>query len=156
MAEPSPAPETAARPITGLFAKSFRDISAGRVRLPSMPDVAIRLRAAMQEPDVSVADAALIVQADPSTAGYLIAVSNSPIYRGMNPITSVEQGVTRLGLTTTRNLVTAHSMRAMFTTRSKSLAKALRDVWVRSARTAAFAVATLSSVIIGLTLLGVL
>lgn len=128
-----------ARPISGLFSRAYRDLLAGRIRLPSMPDVAVRLRAAMQKQDVRIADAARIIQADASTAGYLIAVANSPIYRGVNPVTSVEKGMMRLGLKTTRNLVTAHSMRAMFSTSSRLLASALRETWVRSARTAAFA-----------------
>lgn len=139
MAESQLAFESDAKPISGLFSKAYRDIVAGRIRLPSMPDVAVRLRAAMQKPDVSQRDVARVVQADPSTAGYLIAVANSPIYRGVNPVTSVDQGIMRLGLTTTRNLVTAHAMRAMFSTKSPSLARTLRHTWVQSARTAAFA-----------------
>ena len=139
MAQSPVAAERDPKPISGLFARAYRDIVAGRTRLPSMPDVAVRLRAAMQKENVTLRDAARVVQADPSTAGYLIAVANSPIYRGVNPITSVEQGVMRLGLATTRNLVTAHAMRAMFQTSSATLARALRGTWVRSARTAAFA-----------------
>ncbi|MEM6640058.1 MAG: HDOD domain-containing protein [Pseudomonadota bacterium] len=126
------------KPVHGVFARALRDIRSGRKRLPSMPDVAMRLRAAMQEDDVSIQRVARVIQADASTAGYLIAVANSPIYRGVQPASSVEQGVTRLGLATTRNLVTAHAMRSMFQTSSRSLAVALRQTWVRSARTAAF------------------
>ncbi|MFK8016698.1 MAG: HDOD domain-containing protein [Gammaproteobacteria bacterium] len=126
------------RPLSGLFASAYRDIMTSKKRLPSMPDVAIRLRAAMQDENHSVRTVARVVQADASTAAYLIHVANSPIYRGVSHVEDVEMGISRLGLRTTRNLVTAHAMRSMFQTKSKALAKIMHHTWKQSARTAAF------------------
>ncbi len=127
------------KPISGLFARAYRDIMTDRARLPSMPDVAIRLRAAMQRDDHSPATVARVVQADASTSAYLIRVANSPIYRGVKAVDDIETGIKRLGMRTTRNLVTAHSMRAMFSTRSAGLGQLMQNTWRQSARTAAFA-----------------
>lgn len=127
------------KPISGLFSRAYRDIMTDRARLPSMPDVAIRLRAAMQRDDHSPAIVARVVQADASTSAYLIRVANSPVYRGVKTVDDVETGIKRLGMRTTRNLVTAHAMRAMFSTRSEGLGKLMHDTWRLSARTAAFA-----------------
>ncbi|MFK7885292.1 MAG: HDOD domain-containing protein [Gammaproteobacteria bacterium] len=104
-----------------------------------MPDVALRIRAAMQQENTTVADVARVIAADPSTAAYLVGVANSPIYRGVVPVTNVDKCVMRLGLETTRNLVTAYALRAMFSTRSGALARMMSDIWRQSARTAAFA-----------------
>lgn len=127
------------KPVSGLFAQAYRDILANRTRLPTMPDVAVRLRAAMQQANHNVRTVARVVQADTSTTAYLIRIANSPIYRGISPVKDVESGIARLGMKTTRNLVTAHALRAMFQTRSVVLGKLLRSTWRGSARTAAFA-----------------
>ncbi|MEM7280310.1 MAG: HDOD domain-containing protein [Pseudomonadota bacterium] len=127
----------ATTPISGLFARVYREILADRTQLPSMPDVAIRIRAAMQQPNYTVDTVARVVKADPGTSAYLLAVANSPMYAPVNPIQRVEHAISRLGAETTRNLVTAHALRAMFTTRSEVLAKVMRVTWARSAKLAA-------------------
>jgi HD-like signal output (HDOD) protein len=127
------------KPLRGLFTLAYRDIVAGKVALPSMPDVALRIRAAMQKEQASIADVGRVVSADASTAAYLLGVANSPIYRGVTRITDVDKCIMRLGLVTTRNLVTAYALRAMFSTRSGTLARLMSEIWRQSARTAAFA-----------------
>lgn len=104
-----------------------------------MPNVAMRVRKAMNDENHSVRTVARVIQADASTTAYLIHVANSPIYRGASPVESVETGISRLGLATTRNLVTSHAMRSMFQTRSKLLSNIMVHVWKQSARTAAYA-----------------
>ena len=128
---------TAPTPVSGLFAQVYREILADNAQLPSMPDVAIRIRAAMQQPNYTVDTVARVVQADPGTSAYLLSVANSPMYAPVNPIQRVDHAISRLGAETTRNLVTVHALRAMFTTRSEVLAKIMRMTWVRSAKLAA-------------------
>ncbi len=104
-----------------------------------MPNVALRVREAMNDENHDIRTIARVIQADASTAAYLIHVANSPIYRGVSPVESVEKGIGRLGLKTTRNMVTSHAMRSMFRTRSKLLSGIMMHVWKQSARTAAYA-----------------
>ena len=131
------APSVESAPISGLFARIYRDILNNRSRLPSMPDVAVRLRAAMQQENYSAATVARVIQADPGTAAYLVRVANSPVYRGVSTVRDLDQAVSRLGLKTTRNLVTAYALRAMFRTRSAVLGAVMRETWQRSAKLAA-------------------
>jgi HD-like signal output (HDOD) protein len=126
-------------PISGLFARAYKDILQDRARLPSLPDVAIRLRAAMQNDRYDVRSVARVVQADPGTAAYVVRIANSPIYRGRVATDNVENAISRLGMRTTRNLVTAHALRAMFQTRSAVLATVMRSTWQRSAKVGALA-----------------
>ena len=67
-------------PISGMFSQIFRDVLADRANLPSMPDVALRIRAAMQRPNNSAATVARVVQSDPGTSAYLIRIANSALY----------------------------------------------------------------------------
>lgn len=125
--------------VSGFFAKIYREIIADKAGLPSMPDLALRIRAAMQRPSNSAATVSRIVQADPGTAAYLIRVANSALYGGVARIQNVEHAVSRLGMETTRNLVTAHALRSMFRTRSPVLARVMKETWRKSAKVAALA-----------------
>ena len=135
----SDAVSAAHKPVSGLFAHIYREILADRASLPSMPDVALRIRAAMQRPNYSAETVARVVKADPGTSAYLLRVANSAMYGGVVSIQDVEHAVARLGMDTTRNLVTAHALRAMFQTRSPILDRLMRETWQQSARLAALA-----------------
>lgn len=126
-------------PVSGLLARIYCDILADQARLPSMPDVALRIRAAMKQPNSSAATVARAVKADPGTSAYIIRISNSALYGGVALIQDVENAVARLGMDTTRNLVTAYALRAMFKTRSDVLSELMQNTWRKSARLAALA-----------------
>ncbi len=128
---------TEASPVRGMFARVYRDILTNRAQLPTMPHVALRLRAAMQKKNFSVDSVARAIEADPGTSAYLIRIANSALYRGVVPIQNVNTAVSRFGMQATRNLVTAYALRAMFTTRSRALARIMQDTWRTSARVAA-------------------
>lgn len=128
-----------ARPVSGLFARVYSDIRADRAQLPSMPDLALRLRAAMAEPNCSAASIARVVKLDQGVAAFLLRISNSPLYGGVSRIQTIEKAISRLGMVATRQLVMAHALRAMFTTRSPALESIMRDTWRRSAHIAAVA-----------------
>ena len=102
-----------------------------------MPEVALRIRAAMQQPNYNASTIARLLTADPGTCAYLMRIANSSIYGGVVPITDVENAVGRLGIGATRNLVTSYALRAMFQTRNRVLAKLMKQTWARSARLAA-------------------
>ena len=126
-------------PVSGLFANVYREIMADRASLPSMPDVALRIRAAMQKPSYSAATVARAIAADAGSSAYLVRIANSALYGGVTPIQDIEAAVARLGMATTRNLVTAHALKAMFQTPSRNLQALMRETWRHSARIAALA-----------------
>ncbi len=123
----------------GLLAGIVRDILSNRVKLPSMPDVALRIRASMQQPDYSADTVARAIKADAGTSAYLIRVANSAFYGGRAPIETLERAVVRLGMDATRSLVTSHALRSMFQTRNRTLSKIMQESWRSSARRAALA-----------------
>ncbi|MFA7387939.1 MAG: HDOD domain-containing protein, partial [Thiohalobacteraceae bacterium] len=58
------------------------DAKAGRLRLPSLPDLTQRVRVVVNDPRRSAAEVARVVQFDPALAARLIQIANSPLYRG--------------------------------------------------------------------------
>lgn len=101
------------------------------LHVPSLPDVALRLRSALQK-DIGIADAVKIINLDPVIASKLIQVANSPLYRTTNPISISHDAINRLGLKTTQNLVTSISLHNLFRSNNKLLNKRVQQLWKQS------------------------
>lgn len=105
--------------------------------LPSLPDVAIRIRSAANDEDVSVEDVARIIQADASTAAYCISVANSAAHAGSAQVDNVLDAVVRMGIQATRDIVVAYTLRSLFTGKDRVSQKLMREAWKHSCRIAA-------------------
>ncbi len=101
------------------------------LNIPSLPDVAIKLRNAMQN-DTGVADAVKIIQHDPVFSAKLIGLANCPLYLGVSPVKSCFEAVNRIGLNATRNLVIGLSINRIFKTNSPLIKKYLDSIWKES------------------------
>lgn len=107
------------------FAAAYRE---NKLRLPSLPDVAFKLKEAMQR-DIGIADAAEIIHLDPPIVTKLIQVANSPLYGSVKPINNCQEAVARLGLNATRNLVMGISLKQLFACKDPTLMKAMQQLW---------------------------
>ena len=130
-------PGGTAGPVSGVYVKIYGEIMADKTLLPTMPEVAVRMRAAMNDPKYDIGAIARIVQADAGVSAYLVRMANSALFRGNTPSKDVPAAVMRLGMNLTRNVVIAHTLRSMFRIRSEALAGVMQDMWTRSARLAA-------------------
>lgn len=109
--------------------------NAGKIEIPPLPDVAIKLGTAVNQ-DIGIADAVDIVSLDPVIAAKLIKTVNSPLYRTMTPAASCHDAVNRLGLKTTRMLVTSLSMKNLFTGKNNTVRKKFFLAWQQSIKIA--------------------
>lgn len=110
------------------FAQAYR---SNNLRLPSLPDVAFKLRQAMQH-DIGIDQAVEIIHIDPPIVAKLIQVANSPLYGSSSPITNCHDAVNRIGLDATRNLVMSISLKQLFQCKDKELMKSMQAVWRNS------------------------
>lgn len=124
----------------GFYTKVAHDIIAGKARLPTLPDVALRLRRATQDPDCDWDEIERIIQSDAGLSAHLIQLANSPLYRGWREVRDLRRALSLFGGDMTRNLCLAYSLRAMFRTREPRLKDLLRTLWTASARRAALSV----------------
>lgn len=114
------------------FFRRFRDaFLGGQLKIPSLPDVAFRLRSAVQK-DIGISDAVSIINFDPAVASKLIQVVNSPLYCSITPISSCHDAVNRLGLKTTQNLVTGFCLQNLFKSQNKTLNAMIQSIWKQS------------------------
>lgn len=113
------------------------DLENGTLVLPTLPEVALRVREVVDDPEVTSADLAEIIVTDAALSTRLIKVANSPLYRGTRAIENIQMAVSRLGQTLIRNLVTSLVMEQMFQATSNRLDKRLHDLWEHSTEVAA-------------------
>lgn len=109
-----------------------RALKANKLIIPSLPDVAARVRDAVGDPGVDAVAVAKIIQADPPLAARIVQVANSPLYRGSASITNSRVAVSRLGMKVTRDLVLGCSLQHMFKTDHPSLQQELVEQWRQS------------------------
>jgi HD-like signal output (HDOD) protein len=105
--------------------------------LPSLPEVAQNVRRLIEEEDASLGDVAKVVTKDPALTAHLLKAANSALFRTPAPIQNCTQAIMRLGARTTKQLVTAFSVRNLFDTKSVPLQKHMRKVWEHSNEVAA-------------------
>ncbi len=105
------------------------ELEANRLVLPTLPDVALKVREAVTHGEMSAQELAAMITTDPAISARLIQVVNSPLYRGANEIKNIQMAVTRLGNKTIRTLVTSLVMQQMFKPTSQLLEQHFRSIW---------------------------
>jgi putative nucleotidyltransferase with HDIG domain len=117
----------------------IEDLESGQLQLPTLPEVALRVRDVVDDENANAAQIAEIIAQDAALSARLIQVANSPLYRGGREIDRLSMVVSRLGSKLVRNLVTSQVMKQMFQATNDIVDQRLRAVWEHSVQVAAIA-----------------
>lgn len=113
-----------------LIGQQLRDeIARNQLTLPTLPEVALQVRDAVEDENATSAQIAAMVAKDPALSARLLQVANSPLYRGRVEVDSLAMAVNRLGLKLVRSLVVSLAMKQMFQATSDNLDRAFRKTW---------------------------
>ncbi|MBL6985909.1 MAG: HDOD domain-containing protein [Methylobacter sp.] len=110
------------------FSQAYRE---NKLSLPSLPNVALKLKEAMER-DLGISEAVKIISVDVAIVAKLIQLANSPIYSPISPITNCHAAVTRLGLDQTRKLVMGISLKQLFRCKNPQLMEKMQSLWKNS------------------------
>ncbi len=117
----------------------IRDIKSGALKLPMLPQVALKVRQIVDDQDSSSEDVSGIIATDPALSARLLQVANSPLYRGSLVIENIPMAVTRLGRTSIRTIVMSLMVKRLYQVKGESLKVQLGRVWRHSVEVAAIA-----------------
>lgn len=120
----------------GLLMAFYAELRSNQVSLPSVPDVAWKVRRLADREETTAGELARAISADPSMSAKVVRACNSALYRGFSDVRNLRDAVVRLGTRTTRQLVTVFAMREVFRSRRPELQQAMDELW-ESARTVA-------------------
>lgn len=122
-----------------LISKIEMEYDAGRLILPSLPEIVTRIRQAVSDDEAELGSIVKLIQVDATLISRLIQIANSPLYRTGQPVEDCLMAVNRLGLTTTRDLVTCLVINNIFNSDNKILHKKILKLWKHSCHVAAIA-----------------
>ena len=113
------------------------DLENDRLPLPTLPEVAIRVRETADDDNASITDVAKIIETDAALSARIVQVGNSALYRGVNPAETVQAAAMRMGLDTVRTLATSLVMKQLFQATHPVVDHYLRAAWKQSTDVAA-------------------
>ena len=113
------------------------DLEAEKLVLPSLPDVVLKVRDAIEDEDVTSAKIAKVITSDAALTAKLIQAANSPLVRGSKEITSIEAAVTRMGNAMVKSVVNSLIVKQIFQPTTEVSDKKFREFWQHSTQVAA-------------------
>ncbi|WP_426417237.1 HDOD domain-containing protein [Aestuariirhabdus sp. LZHN29] len=121
----------------GFHLTLYKRILDGKVELPCLPDVSLRIRQTIAHSDYHLQDLVQLLLGDPALSGHLLKMADSPLYRQPTPARDLKTAIQRMGASATSNIATTYSIKNLFFSRSPQLMQYMRELWHRSLRTAA-------------------
>ncbi len=111
-------------------------ISNDRLTLPTLPEVALKIREAVNDDDINSNSLAKIIGQDAALAARIVKVANSPLMRGTVVVDNLQLAITRMGINFVRNLATGLAMEQMFQATHDVIDTRLRASWEHSVEVA--------------------
>jgi HD-like signal output (HDOD) protein len=117
------------------------ELSGGHVDLPSFPEIALKVRRILADPDAKVDQIVRVVGSEPALAARLLRIANSAsINRSGKNVTDLRTAIARIGHNMVRSASISFSMNQIRqANKLASLAPYLNDLWERSTYVAAYA-----------------
>lgn len=104
--------------------------------LPTLPEVALKVREAADDPDTDIDTLTFVIGGDAALSARIIRVANSPLLRASRAIEDLRTALMRLGIQYTCNIATGLAMEQMFQATSDLVDMRMRDVWSSSSEVA--------------------
>lgn len=111
-------------------------IENDKLVLPTLPEVALRIREVAQDMDSSVSDLTNIISSDTAISARIIKICNSPLLRASQPVENLKMAINRLGMGYSADLATGLAMEQMFQATSDIIDSRMRDLWSRNTEVA--------------------
>ena len=100
-----------------------------QLTLPSLPEVALKVRDVAEKDDSTINDLTVIIAQDAALSARIIRVVNSPLLRAPQEVKDLPMAVSRLGMNYTSNLAIGLAMEQMFQATSEMIEKRMRALW---------------------------
>lgn len=100
-----------------------------QLTLPSLPEVAMKVREIAEKDDSTINDLTEIISQDAALSARIIRVVNSPLLRAPQEVKDLPMAVSRLGMNYTSNLAIGLAMEQMFQATSDMIEKRMRALW---------------------------
>jgi HD-like signal output (HDOD) protein len=117
------------------------EVAAGDVRLPSLPDIAIKVQKVLDDPHAARSQIAQVIAADAALAARIMKLANSAFLNPTSaPITDLQRALTQMGHQLTRCSAVSFALQQMqLGSGGEALRPHVREIWRKGALVAAIA-----------------
>jgi HD-like signal output (HDOD) protein len=111
------------------------EVAAGDVRLPSLPDVALRVQKVLDDPHAARSQIAQVIAADAALAARIMKLANSAFLNPSSaPITDLQRALVQLGQQLTRCSAVSFALQQMqLGSGAEAVRPHVRDIWRKGA-----------------------
>ncbi len=134
---PTPTAETRDASRNALLLLCYQALKAEKLALPTLPDISLKIRRAINDERANNAKIARVVQIDPAITARLVHIANSPFYHGRKKIESCPEALTRMGLKAAQHLITSFALKTVFIAKTPQIRKRMHELWAHSSYVAA-------------------
>jgi len=120
--------------VAGIYSEIFASLTANQALFPALPEITIRVRQTLGDPDCSIASAAKLLNQDPGLSAFIMRLANSVRYLTRVPPKDLSAALRRIGLPTASHLATSFAIRSSFDTPSPKLKRLLLESYRKSTR----------------------
>ena len=118
-------------------------IKTDRLLLPTLPEIALRVRQYADDPEVTLAQMADTIAQDPALAAQLMKLANSAFLGRAIKCNTLQQAVTRIGLSQIKHVATALALEQLFVSKYPLVQQQLDKLWSDNVQVATIAVTCL-------------
>ncbi len=115
-----------------LYLNTVKQILVHDENVPSLPALVSQFQHNFDE--ISFDKLNNTLQQDPNLTAVVLKTANSALYKRPIPISSLQDGIATLGLSTVKSLLVAHQLKGLFKTQDAKLTQHLKERWMRTQR----------------------
>lgn len=108
--------------------------------LPTLPEIALQVRAAADDAEITLGEMSDIIGHDPALSLGIIKVANSALMGRRVKVETVNQAVTRIGLRQIKSIATAMAIEQVFNSQNEIVAMYMNKSWRKTVDVASVAV----------------
>ena len=127
-----------------LYTILMEKIKQDALVLPTLPEVALKVRRAADDPDVNLGHMGDVIGQDPALSLGMIKVANSALLGRTIKVETVTQAVTRIGLRQIKSIATAMALEQVFVSENDIVAMYMKKSWKKTIDIASVAISLMS------------
>lgn len=121
----------------GIVAEVLAALESNQLALPTLPDIAFKIRRALDDPNVSADQLVNLLSFDPVVSSQIIKAANSAALSNGRAVDSLRPAIARLGYRALHNLVMAVALTKLFQADSIHVSRRIKKLWEHSRQVAA-------------------
>ncbi|MFQ3265137.1 MAG: HD-like signal output (HDOD) protein [Colwellia sp.] len=123
-----------------LYTILIEKIKQDTLVLPTLPEVALKVRSAADDPDINLNQMSDIIGQDPALSLGMLKIANNAIWARSIKVETVPQAVTRIGLNQIKSIATAMAIEQVFVSHNDVVTMYMNKAWEKTVDIASVAI----------------